>query len=88
MPVPDRQLTKALKRTGELYAIEEEISGSPADERLAIRKEKTISLLQSLYNWIQVQMTVLLRHPDTAKAFEYLLKQWGMNSGIRRERDR
>lgn len=32
--------------------------------------------MQSLYDWIQVQMTVLSRHPDTAKAFAYLLKQW------------
>lgn len=32
--------------------------------------------MQSLYDWIQVQMTVLSRHSDTAKAFAYLLKQW------------
>ncbi len=51
--------TEALKRIGDLYAIEAEIRGSPADERLAIRKEKTIPLMQSLYDWIQTQMTVL-----------------------------
>ncbi|WP_155276918.1 IS66 family transposase, partial [Pantoea ananatis] len=45
-------------------------------ERLAARREKTIPLMQSLYDWIQVQMTVLSRHSDTAKAFAYLLKQW------------
>ncbi|AIK14184.1 hypothetical protein PEC301296_00530 [Pectobacterium carotovorum subsp. carotovorum] len=50
--------TEALKRIGERYAIEAEIRGSPADERLAIRKEKTIQLMQSLYDWIQVQMTL------------------------------
>ena len=32
--------------------------------------------MHSLYHWIQVQMTVLSRHSDTAKAFAYLLKQW------------
>lgn len=32
--------------------------------------------MQSLYDWIQVQMKVLSRHSDTAKAFAYLLKQW------------
>lgn len=68
--------TEALRRIGELYAIEAEIRGSPADERLAVRKEKTIPLMRSLYNWIQAQMTVLSRHSDTAKAFSYLLKQW------------
>lgn len=68
--------TEALKRIGNLYAIEAEIRGSPADERLAVRKEKTLPLMQSLYDWIQSQMKVLSRHSDTAKAFAYLLKQW------------
>ncbi len=68
--------TEALKRIGKLHAIEAEIRGSPADERLAVRKEQTIPLMQSLYDWIQVQMKVPSRHSDTAKAFAYLLKQW------------
>ena len=68
--------TEALKRIGKLYAIEAEIRGSPAGERLAVRKEQTIPLMQSLYDWIQVQMKVLSRHSDAAKAFAYLLKQW------------
>ncbi len=54
--------TEALKRIRKLYAIEAEIRGSPADERLAVRKEQTIPLMQSLYDWIQVQMKVLSRH--------------------------
>lgn len=57
---------------GELYAIEAEIRGSPAEKRLAARKEKTIPLIQSLYDWIQAQMMVLSHHSDTAKAFSYL----------------
>ena len=32
--------------------------------------------MQSLYDWIQAQMTVLSRHSNTAKAFAYLLNQW------------
>jgi hypothetical protein len=48
--------TEALKRIGELYAIEAEIRGSPAEERLAVRKAQTVPLMQSLYDWIQVQM--------------------------------
>ena len=73
--MPTDITTEALKRIGELYAIEAEIRGSPAGEGLAVRKEKTIPLMQSLYDWTQVQMTVLSRHSDTAKAFAYLLKQ-------------
>lgn len=74
--MPTDITTEALKRIGKLYAIEAEIRGSPADERLAVRKEQTVPLMQSLYDWIQGQMKVLSRHSDTAKAFAYLLKQW------------
>lgn len=68
--------TEALKRIGELYAIEAEKRGSPAVERLTVRKSRTLPLMQSLYDWVQEQMEVLSRHSDTAKAFAYLLKQW------------
>ena len=67
---------EALRRIGELYAIEAEIRGSPAEERLAVRKARTVPLMQSLYEWLQGQMSTLSRHSDTAKAFTYLLKQW------------
>ncbi len=60
--IPTDITTEALKRIGELYAIEAEIRGSPADERLAIRKAKTLPLMQSLYDWIQEKMKVLSRH--------------------------
>jgi len=33
--------TEALKRIGELYSIEAEIRGSPAKERLAVRKTES-----------------------------------------------
>ncbi len=39
---------EALRRIGELYAIEAEIRGSPAEERLAVRKARTVPLMQSL----------------------------------------
>ena len=73
---PTAVTTEALKRIGELYAIEAEIRGSPAVERLALRKERSIPLMQSLYDWIQQQMATLSRHSNTAKAFAYMLKLW------------
>lgn len=42
-----------------------------------LRKEPTIPLMQSLYDWIQVQIKVLSRHSYTAKTLAYLAKQWG-----------
>ncbi len=66
----------ALQRIGELYAIEAEVRGCSAEQRLAARKTRAAPLMQSLYDWIQTQMKTLSRHSDTAKAFAYLLKQW------------
>ncbi|EHX26337.1 transposase IS66 family protein [Escherichia coli DEC12B] len=68
--------TEALQRIGELYAIEAEVRGCSAEQRLAARKTRAAPLMQSLYDWIQQQMKTLSRHSDTAKAFAYLLKQW------------
>lgn len=73
---PTTVTAEALHRIRALYAIESEIRGSPAEERLAARKARTVPLMQSLYDWIQGQMNTLSRHSATAKAFTYLLKQW------------
>lgn len=73
---PTEMTNEALKRTGALYAIEAEIRGSRAVERLAVRKEQTVPLMQSLYDWIQARMKTLSVHAETAKAFAYMLKQW------------
>ena len=67
---------KSPRRVGELYAIEAEIRGCTAEQRLAARKARAAPLMQSLYDWIQTQMKTLSRHSDTVKAFAYLLKQW------------
>lgn len=75
--MPTDITTEALRRIGELYAIEADICGSPADERLAARKARNVPLMQLLCDWVKQQMTILSRHSDTAKAFTYMLKQWG-----------
>ena len=73
---PTALTTEALRRIAELYAIEADIRGSPAESRLAVRKEKSRPLMQSLYAWIQEQMKTLSVHAEMAKAFGYMLKQW------------
>lgn len=50
---PTTVTTEVLSRIGMLYAIESEICGSPAEERLAVRKARTVPLMQSQYDWIQ-----------------------------------
>ncbi|WP_249439305.1 IS66 family transposase, partial [Escherichia coli] len=60
----------------ELYAIEAEIRGSPAEERLAVRKARSVQLMQSLYDWIELQRKTLSKHAEMAKAFDYILNHW------------
>lgn len=73
---PTELTQEALKRIAALYAIEADIRGSPAERRLAVRKEKSMPLMQSLYEWSQVQLKTLSVHAEMAKAFGYMLKQW------------
>jgi transposase len=73
---PTELTQEALRRIAELYAIEAEIRGSPADERLTSRKERSSPLMESLHDWIQEQMKTLSVHAEMAKGFAYILKQW------------
>lgn len=73
---PTELTQEALKRIAALYAIEADIRGSPEERRLAVRKEKSMPLMQSLYEWLQEQLKTLSVHAEMAKAFGYMLKQW------------
>ncbi|ENU1356860.1 transposase, partial [Shigella sonnei] len=52
------RITEAQQRIGELYAIEAEVRGCSAEQRLAARKARAAPLMQSLYDWIQQQMKI------------------------------
>lgn len=73
---PTEMTLEALRRIAELYDIEAEIRGSPAEERLAVRKARSVQLIQSLYDWIQLQRKTLSKHAEMAKAFDYILNHW------------
>ena len=73
---PSALIDEALKRIGELYAIEAYIRGMPAEQRLAERQRKTKLWLKFLESWMREKMKILLRYSELAKAFTYLLNQW------------
>ncbi len=73
---PSPTTTEALNRIGELYAIEAEIRGRPADERREVREARSRPLLMGLESWIREKLTTLSRQADTAKAFHYLMNHW------------
>jgi transposase len=68
--------TEALRRIGELYAIEAEIRGKPPDERWRVRKERTRPLMDDFEFWLRSTLSMVSQKGDTAKAINYSLNQW------------
>jgi len=73
---PSALTEEALKRIGELYAIEAEMRGMPAEQRLGERQQKAKTRLKSLKSWLREKMKTLSRHSELAKALTYALNQW------------
>lgn len=68
--------TEALRRIGELYAIEAQIRGQPADDRKRIRQHQARPLLNELEIWLRQRLLTLSTQSDTTKAINYMLNQW------------
>jgi len=68
--------TEALKRIAEFYEIETEIRGRSADERRAVRQEKTKPLVEALKTWLEKTLVQVPGGSTIAKAIGYALNQW------------
>jgi len=64
---------KALERIAGLYAIEEEIRERFAEERRAVRNERSRPLLESMKKWMEETLGKLSRKSDTTKAIHLRL---------------
>jgi transposase len=67
---------EAMRRIDALFAIERDINGNPADQRVAVRRERAAPLLAELETWMRAERAKLSRHNDIAKAMDYTLKRW------------
>src|SRR5215470_6398284 len=67
---------EALERIAALYAIEEGIRGRSAEERRAVRNERSRLLLESMKQWMEEILGKLSRKSDTTKAIRYALGRW------------
>jgi transposase len=67
---------EALQRIGALYAIEAEINGKPAEQRLAVRQTHSMSLLDDLHEWLLTQRRRLSGKSTLGKAMQYALNRW------------
>ena len=67
----------ALKRIAEIYGIEKEIRGRPAEERLGVRQEKSRPLVDKLHAWFTATSPRIMAGSTTSDAMKYALKRWG-----------
>jgi transposase len=67
---------EAVKRIDALFDIEREINRLSADQRLAIRQEKSAPLVTDLERWMVETRDKLSRGHDLTKAFNYMLRRW------------
>ena len=67
---------EALRRIGELYAIEAEIRGRPAEERRAARQERSKPIVEALHAWLTVQLGRVSGRSTLAEAIRYALRHW------------
>jgi transposase len=67
---------EALRRIGELYAIEAEIAGQPAERRLTARQARAVPLLAALHGWLGTQRRRLSAKNALARAIQYALARW------------
>ena len=67
---------EAVERIDALFAIEREINGMTAPERLAVRNERSRPLVVALEAWLRERRAKLSGKSETAKAIDYSLKRW------------
>jgi len=66
---------EALDRIGALYDIEREITGQPADIRLAARQKHSALRVGAFFAWAESQLALIPGKGDLAKAFRYGLSR-------------
>jgi transposase len=67
---------EALRRIGELYKVEAEVRGRPAEERRAVRQERSRPLVDALHAWLAAQLDRVSGKSGLAEAIRYALRHW------------
>ncbi len=67
---------EAVRCIDAIFAIEREINGLAAEQRLAVRQKSVKPLVDELKAWMLTERARLSRHADIAKAIDYMLKRW------------
>ncbi|MDV3482263.1 IS66 family transposase [Sphingobium yanoikuyae] len=75
-PLVSPLASEALEIIDRLFAIERDINGKPAAERLAVRRELSAPIVAELETWMRETRSKLSRHDAVAKAIAYLQNDW------------
>jgi transposase len=67
---------EAVQRIDAIFAIERDINGLAADQRLTVRKAYSAPLVADLEAWMRAERAKLSRHNPVAKAMDYMLVRW------------
>ena len=67
---------EALRRIGELYAIEAQARDGDAAARLALRQQEALPRLTQLHDWLVAQRVRTANGTGLARAIDYSLKRW------------
>jgi hypothetical protein len=67
---------EVLARIRELYAIEAEIRGHPAEHRRRVRDERSRPIVDALHTWLHQQIDRVSAVSDLAKAMRYAIRHW------------
>src|SRR6266851_3779180 len=68
--------SEALMRIAALYRIEADIRGRSADERRAIRQERSRPLVEALQPWLREKLSLISQKTKLAEAIRYALSRW------------
>jgi len=67
---------EAMRRIDALFAIEHDINGHSAQDRLVCRQKVSLPLVNELHGWMRQERARLSRHNDVARAMDYMLNRW------------
>jgi len=73
---PSPLAEEALRRIAELYAVEADIRGQPAEHRRAERQQHSRPLVEALHGWLTEQLERLSGRSPLAQAIRYALNHW------------
>ncbi|HJT07541.1 MAG TPA: IS66 family transposase [Stellaceae bacterium] len=68
--------SEALTRIAALYRIEDDIRGRSADERRAVRQQRSRPLIDALQPWLREKLSLISQKTKLADAIRYALSRW------------